>query len=286
MESRAEPAGSIYDLGYRRYDGPRLGRRHAITTLYFQSLRAAFGLGRGASSKVVPIALLVIALIPATIHLGVAAATTGSSMDIVHPENYFSFIEIVLALFVAAVAPELAGRDQRNHTLSLYFSRALERSDYALAKLAALTTAMLILTLLPQTVLFTGNAFTTDSSWQYLQDNVLEVPRIIGSALVVATMCASVALAIAAHTPRRAYATGGTIAAFVVSSTAGGIVAVTVGRYGVFLSLLDIMRGATLWVFGVDQESDVPGELMFAAATGVTVVASALLLWRYRKVRA
>ena len=28
------PSGSIYDIGYRGYDGPRLGRRHAFTTLF------------------------------------------------------------------------------------------------------------------------------------------------------------------------------------------------------------------------------------------------------------
>jgi len=285
MASRPESAGSIYDLGYRRYEGPRLGRGHAITALYVQSLRAAFGLGRGASSKVVPIALLIIALVPATIHLGIAAATS-SSMDIVQPENYFAFIEIVLALFVAAVATELVGRDQRNHTLPLYFSRALKRSDYALAKLAALASAMLVLTLLPETVLFVGNAFTTNASWEYLRDNVAAIPRIAASALVVSSLCAAVALAIAAQTPRRAYATGGTIALFVVSSTAGGIVAVTLGRYGALLSLLDIMRGATLWVFGADQEFDVAGELMFGASVGVTVAATVLVFLRYRRVAA
>jgi len=285
MASRPESAGSIYDLGYRRYEGPRLGRGHAITALYVQSLRAAFGLGRGASSKVVPIALLIIALVPATIHLGIAAATS-SSMDIVQPENYFAFIEIVLALFVAAVATELVGRDQRNHTLPLYFSRALKRSDYALAKLAALASAMLVLTLLPETVLFVGNAFTTNASWEYLRDNVAAIPRIAASALVVSSLCAAVALAIAAQTPRRAYATGGTIALFVVSSTACGIVAVTLGRYGALLSLLDIMRGATLWVFGADQEFDVAGELMFGASVGVTVAATVLVFLRYRRVAA
>ena len=285
MEARPDPSGSIYDLGYRKYDGPRLGRGHAITALYVQSLRAAFGLGRGTSSKVVPIALLVIALVPATIHLGIAAATS-SAMDIVQPENYFAFIEIVLALFVAAVATELVGRDQRNHTLSLYFSRALERSDYALAKLAALTSAMLVLTLLPEAVLFVGNAFTTNASWDYLRENVAEIPRIAVSAVVVSSLCAAVALAIAAQTPRRAYATGGTIALFVVSSTAGGIVAVTLGRYGAFLSLLDVMRGATLWVFGADQEFDVPGELMFAASLAVTLAATLLVLFRYRRIPA
>ena len=48
-------------------------------------------------------------------------------------------------LLVAVQAPELLGRDVRYRVLTLYFSRALLREDYALAKLAALTTAVLIL---------------------------------------------------------------------------------------------------------------------------------------------
>lgn len=36
-------AGNIYDLGHRRYEGSRLGRPHAILTLYLHSLRASGG---------------------------------------------------------------------------------------------------------------------------------------------------------------------------------------------------------------------------------------------------
>ncbi|HLQ49004.1 MAG TPA: ABC transporter permease, partial [Candidatus Dormibacteraeota bacterium] len=43
----ASPTGSIYDIGYRRYEGPRLGRAHAIRSLFFHSLRSTFGIGRG-----------------------------------------------------------------------------------------------------------------------------------------------------------------------------------------------------------------------------------------------
>ena len=49
--------GSIFDLGYRGYDGPRLGRRHAITTLFTQSLKWTFGIGRGGRAKIAPFAL-------------------------------------------------------------------------------------------------------------------------------------------------------------------------------------------------------------------------------------
>ena len=47
-------AGVIHDIGYQRYAGPRLGRRHVVTALYLHSLRTAFGLGRSANAKIFP----------------------------------------------------------------------------------------------------------------------------------------------------------------------------------------------------------------------------------------
>ena len=61
------PTGSIYDIGYRGYDGPRLGRRHAFTTLFVQGLRATFGLGRSGRAKILPAFCLVLPAIVALI---------------------------------------------------------------------------------------------------------------------------------------------------------------------------------------------------------------------------
>ena len=47
-------------------------------------------------------------------------------------------VGVFATILVAVQAPELLGRDVRYRVLSLYFSRALLREDYALAKLAAL----------------------------------------------------------------------------------------------------------------------------------------------------
>ena len=58
------------------------------------------------------------------------------------------------------VAPELVSRDLRGGVLPLYFSRPLRRTDYALAKLAALITAVLLLLAGPQLLMFLGGAFT------------------------------------------------------------------------------------------------------------------------------
>ena len=53
-------------------------------------------------------------------------------------------VGVFATILVAVQAPELLGRDVRYRVLSLYFSRALLREDYALAKLAALSAAVLI----------------------------------------------------------------------------------------------------------------------------------------------
>ena len=60
----------------------------------------------------------------------------------------------------AVVAPELVSRDLRSGVLPLYFSRPLRRSDYALAKLAALVSAVWLLLAGPQLLMFLGGAFT------------------------------------------------------------------------------------------------------------------------------
>ena len=51
-----EPASSaIHDIGFRHYAGPRLGRSWAFRSLAVDTFRGAFGIGRGAKAKVVPI---------------------------------------------------------------------------------------------------------------------------------------------------------------------------------------------------------------------------------------
>ena len=52
------------------YEGPRLGRGHAIRSLFTHSLRSSFGIGRGGRAKVAPIILGAIALIPAIAIVG------------------------------------------------------------------------------------------------------------------------------------------------------------------------------------------------------------------------
>ena len=46
---------TIHDLGYRRYEGERVGPSGAFIALYTQGVRAMFGLGRPTKAKIVPL---------------------------------------------------------------------------------------------------------------------------------------------------------------------------------------------------------------------------------------
>ncbi len=296
-------AGSIYDLGYQRYEGPRLGRAYAFRSLYTHGLAAAFGIGRSTRSKVVPMGLFAIALVPAAIELGVTALAG----DVVRPvrlDNYFSLVGTVMLLFCAAVAPELVGRDQRNHVLSLYFSRALERRDYALAKFAALLTAMLLIALAPELLLYAGTTLLRSDPVGYLRDHAGELGPIVASALLVSAQVSGVALAIAAMTPRRAYATGGIVAFWFIADGLGSLIAsisraqvsltssqVAWTHYGALLSPTLVRDGAVHWFFGTGADgillqANLPGWWYVVTALGYAGVGTAVVLRRYARIAA
>lgn len=291
----ADPvAGTIYDIGYQRYEGVRLGRRHAVWALYVHSLRSVFGIGRSLSSKVGPMGLGVIAFLPAVIQVGVAAIAP-ADVEITRPEEYYELFEIVLAVFCAVVAPELVGRDQRTHTLSLYFSRALRRQDYAIAKFAALTTGMLAITAAPQVMMFVGNGLAADNFFDYLQDEWTDLPSIAGSAVMLSGLVAGIGLVIAAQVPGRAFSTVGIIAAFVLTSIIAGSVFEAadkdVGRYALLLSPFHVARGLSLWFFsafpgGNEElaEADLPAVTFVIAAALASVSMLLLLLRRYQRI--
>lgn len=291
--------GSIYDLGYRRYDGPRLGRRHAIGALFVHGLRATFGLGRSGRAKIAPLALGGLIALPAVVSVGFGALGGGAAAEFnpITVEDYLTFSQTLLVFFVAAQAPELLVRDQRHRVLTLYFSRALERVDYVLAKYLAFLVAVAIVFALPQVILLFGMLFATPSLGDGLAEVLPLVWPVVARTVVVSALLAGVGLAASAFTIRRAFAAGAIIAAVLVLS---GIVTVLVNRVGLdgllaFVALADpfaLMDGVSALLFDVDPSvpailrSDLPVWLFAAGAVGVSAAAFGLLLLRYRRIAA
>jgi ABC-2 type transport system permease protein len=198
-------------------------------------------------------------LLPAGAQLAIAAIAP-LEVEIVRPEDYFGYVQVILALFCAVVTPELLGRDQRTRTLALYFARALSRADYVTAKLGGLGVSIFAVLFLPQVALYAGSALASQDVVDYLVDDAGRIPPVFASSLLVALYMSSVSLAIAGQTPRRAISTAAILAFFVVFTTIGAILVETTSgdlqQAFVFFSPVAVLDGAIRWLFGVEPPAD------------------------------
>jgi ABC-2 type transport system permease protein len=300
----AAETGSIYDIGYRRYDGARLGRAHAVRSLFLHSLRSSYGIGRGGRAKIAPLVLAFISCIPA---LAIIAAQAlfrqfpgGGSLDDELPiryDTYASTIGLFIILFCAAQAPDLFGRDQRHSLLSLYFARALRREDYALARMAGFMVAVFMLQLLPHVVFFLGQVLLATDIVQGVVDDLPEMAAVVVQAALTAGLLGGMSMAISAFTRRRAYAVAGIIAAFVIPSIVAGIVigigTLGLGRWLVLFSPSSVLEGTNAFLFDTPLGGlfegfilDVPDVAFFAAAAIGIAASVAVTIRRFRGITA
>lgn len=294
-------SGNIYDLGYQGYDGPRQGRVAVALGLLRVSLQSAYGIGRGGRAKVVPFGLAAMALLPAVLVVGITALATqagaGSAFEEASPirhDTYLGVTSTLVMLFCAAQAPELFGKDQRYGVLPLYFSRVLTRSDYALARLGGLSLAVFLVSVVPQIVLTLGVILAASDPMTGLADEITDIPRYIAVSALSAGLLAAIAAVIAAWTPRRAYATAGIIAVFIVPPIAVAIVselsAGDVSRLLLFASAGDILEGLNGAIFNTLPASppvmaaNYPGWVFLVATLVGILGGGALVLRRYQGV--
>lgn len=259
---QADQTGAIYDLGYRHYEGERGSYGRVLLTLYLESLRIAFGIGRKFVYKFAPLLLLLIAIVPAAIALGIASVI-GEEQSPYEYEGYYFVVAVAIMLYCAVVAPDLVGRDIRNRSLPLYISRGITRLDYIAVKIAALVSATLIFSLIPQFLLFAGNTLAARNGLTYVWENIEVIPQIAASALIIGLLLGTIAVAFAAHATNRAYATGGFVALIILSTAVTNILLEINGgafwRYFWTLGTFNLMEGAIRAVFGTDFEFDSSG---------------------------
>ncbi|MER8042638.1 ABC transporter permease [Streptomyces sp. NPDC094032] len=212
MSSQAPENTRIHNIGYRGYDGARLGRPAARRALFSQSLRGAYGLGRSAKSKVLPMLLFAVMCVPALIIVAVAVFTKSSKLAIEYTQ-YAIFLQMVIAIFVASQAPQSVSRDLRFRTVPLYFARPIERVDYVLAKYGAMASAMFILTASPLLILWIGSLLA--------KMDFAEQTKMLGEGLVsvalLSLLFGGIGLVMAALTPRRGFGVAAVIATLVIS---------------------------------------------------------------------
>lgn len=280
----------IHDIGYQRYDGPRLGRPAVFGALYVQSLRAAFGFGRTFKGKIFPWSVGGITVLVAVI---VAAVRSQAGIVLFNYITFDDAMSFLIIFFVAIVAPELVSRDLRAGVLPLYFSRPLRASDYVLAKVAALVSAVWLLLGVPQFIMFLGAAFTTKTGMRGVWHELGDLLPGWGYSLIWAFVFTSISLLIASLTGKRAFAAGGIVALFLMTTPVVGVLNILPSRTAQQLAGLaspnTLVSGVGTWLIratntGIDIGRFGPVYAIEAA----TLIAACLLLLlaRYRKVAA
>ncbi|WP_328674399.1 ABC transporter permease [Streptomyces sp. NBC_00322] len=284
----------IHNIGYRNYEGPRLGRAYARRSLYSQSLRGAYGLGRSAKSKVLPMILFAVMCLPAAIIVAVAVATKLKDLPLDYT-RYAIVTQAVIGLFLAAQAPQSVSRDLRFKTVPLYFSRPIERIDYVLAKYGAMASALFVLTAAPLVVLYIGSLLAkmdfADQTKGFAQGMV--------SVALLSVLFGGIGLVMAALTPRRGFGVAAVIATMTITYGAVSTVqaiAWETGSPGVIkwlglfspVTLIDGVQtaflGATSAFPGEAGPGAGPGMVYLLVVLALVAGSYAVLMRRYRKV--
>ncbi|WP_326694404.1 ABC transporter permease [Streptomyces sp. NBC_01267] len=284
----------IHNIGYRKYDGQRLGRAYARRSLFSQSLRGSYGLGRSAKSKVLPMILFGVMCVPAAIIVAVAVATKAKALPLDYTQ-YAIVTQAIIGLYLAAQAPQSVSRDLRFKSIPLYFSRPIERVDYVLAKYAAMASALFALTATPIVILYIGGLLAKLD----FADQTKGFGQGLVSVALLSLLFSGIALVVAALTPRRGFGVAAVIA--VLTITYGAVstvqaIAFSQGATGA-VSWLGLFSPITL-IGGVQTAflgatSDFPGEVGPGAGVGVVYLlvvlaliagSYAVLMRRYRKV--
>ena len=298
---RDDRSGSIYDLGYRGYEGPRQGRSSAIAALLIHSVRTAYGLGRSARSKIAPVVIVILALLPSLLALGFIALASqfgeaGEAIEFISPIRFSTLLPmtaIFVFLFCSAQAPELFGRDQQAGVLPLYFSRSISRIDYAMARFLGLLTSLLVLVLAPVLLLLVGRVLVEPNLADGLAEELPNLPPAIAIGLLTAVLMASVSGAIAALTPRRSYATIAIIVVFMIPIAVVSLLyeenGGSLAQFAVLLSIVDVLDGVNAALFDVRadnpavRDSGLDDWVFYAAAAAWIVASLAILIRRYQK---
>jgi ABC-2 type transport system permease protein len=282
----------LFDLGYRGYEGARRRPASAIVTLGVFTIRRVLGLGRGARHKVLPAATLVIAYAPALVSVGFAALVDPLPVDdLITYGEYTFFIGSALALFAALVAPEALCPDRRSGMLGLYLAGPLDRTRYLLAKGGAVLAVMLAITLGP--LLFMLAAFVIAGYGPAAGETPGLLLEILASGVATAALYASVSMAVASFTTRRAVAAVAVVLLLLVPA----IVARSAIESADAPDALDLLSAPfvaselSYRIFGEAQTGEEPiGRLSTGLVAGGlvawTLAASSVCWARYRRIEA
>jgi ABC-2 type transport system permease protein len=274
--------GTVFDIGYQRYTGPREGRSRGRRAVFKDGVRTALGFGRGGRAKILPwffISVLSgIALVMALV-AGAAERMAGPGaaerLNLPSHSDYYGIASIIIFVFSAVVAPELLCRDRKEGVINLYLVRPMTGSDYLISRWAAFLTVTTAAAWLPQIILFLGLSMGDPKPLDYLRAHWLDVPRFLASGLAMAAYATTLAMLTASFTTRRAYASVFLVGLFAITAPFTiGLAQELSGKVGQWVSMF------TLTFIPVHVNDVIFGEAgEFTKDAPARALGSAVLVW-------
>jgi len=291
-------AGAVYDLGYEPFDGERRGRSGARITVWTDGLRRMLGLRRKARRKILPWILVAMALIPPIVAVGIAfliPANIADEIDLASQNaDFFQLAGTITMLFTALSAPELLVPDRRDGVLSILSSRPLTSDDYLAARFASLLTIIGAFLLMPQVVLFVGQAGSDpDGLFRGLVNAADTLPKIVIVAAIYAVAFVPLGFVVATFSERKAIASSIYLAVMIaLAAIADAIVrnaTFTGAKWVALMSPLDLADAANAEIFGRSNAdslmavADINPYIGVVSLLVIAVVATAVSAARYRR---
>jgi len=281
--------GEVFDRGYAHYTGPRLGRKQAFRSLMGYSIKRALGLRKSWTAKVLPFLLYTAAIIPLIVMIGISAIIPDSGFA--SYSGYMTSIFSIVGIFVATTAPEMLCVDRRERTLPLYFSRAISRFDYVLAKTCAMTILTMTLSVVPAVVLWLGRQLVAESPWRAIRDNIGDLWRVILLGSLIALTLGTIGLVISSITDRKGVAVTIIIIGFILFTSVAQIGMELLDDYGwsrylILGSMIEIFQGISdhlfddVQNFNVDR-ADLSLRFYITYCLALVLAGIAFMRWRY-----
>lgn len=282
--------GEVFDRGYKHYDGQRLGRGHAIWALTTYSMKRALGIKKGIGAKIIPILLYIGVLVPA-IGLIAVRGFLPQAMPIDYA-NYFTIIFVMVGIFVATIAPEMLCGDRQENVLPLYFSRAITRMDYLVAKILATAILTLTMSLVPVAILWLGYQLLDESPLTAMRDNLGDLGRIVIAGVLIAFYLGAIGLMISSFTGRKSVAVGIIVLGYLMSESIANFVLYATDidlawkRVVVFFSPSTTVTGLVgkMWNQSMDPMTGTLGlsAIVYGAVmVGLILICFAVMYFRY-----
>jgi ABC-2 type transport system permease protein len=282
-----EPAATLYDVRYSRYEGTREPRWRAVLAIARSSAGRALGLRRGTGAKVWPFLLVVAAYLPVAAVVGVPLllGQDVAPQTLLSYEQLLAVLLLVVIAFAATTLPSLLTRERRDRVLSLYFSTAVSPVEYLAGKVLAAVGLMALVSLGPLLALLVGGVLTASSPLEQLREDGGDLLPVLAAGIVVAVVYAAMGLTAGSLTDRRVFAVGGLLGVLLVTPVLSRLLYSVTGRDAVLaldLAGAPAATAALLLPGAVANPEPPPPGATVAVCAALVVIAAVVLVVRHR----